>query len=162
MDETGFSAYGQYLKHNGDFFRAELPYLRYGQEHGTAMIVVDKFANEAHVDAAGFEYSLATYLLANDGALLLFVGGLDEYGTIQYHSEYGAPIGHACAAVAGGPYVYYRRYSGGLAAVNATAQTRSFTLPAGSYRDIEGRAVRSTLALAPNDAYVLLGSGGCS
>lgn len=161
MDETGFSDYGRYTEKNGSVFRGELPYIRYAQEHGTAMLVVDKFVNETHVDSPGFEYSLATYLLGNEGALLLFVGGLYEYGTMQYHPEYDAPIGSACSAVAGGPDVFYRRFTGGLAVVNASGVSHSFALPAGSYRDIEGRPITSTLSLAPNDAYVLTGGSGC-
>lgn len=161
MDETGFSAYGKYTQVNGGTLRSELAYLRYAQEHGTGMLVIDKFANEAHVDTAGFEYSLATYLLSNEGGQLLYVGGLNEYGTLQYHPEYGAPIGHACTAVSGGPEVYTRRFSGGFVVVNGTAQTRTFTLPSGSYRDIEGRAINRTLSLGPNDSYVLLGATGC-
>lgn len=161
MDETGFSDYGKYAAGNGSLFKGELAYLRYAQEHGTGMIVVDKFANETSVNATGLEYSIGTYLLANEGGLLLWVGGLNEYGTMQYHSEYGAPIGRACSAVMGGPDVYSRRFSGGMSIVNASAVTQSFKLPSGSYRDIEGRAISGTLTLRPNDAYVLVGGSGC-
>jgi hypothetical protein len=161
MDETGFSDYGRYPERNGAILRQELPYVRYAQEHGTGMLVIDKFANEAHVDSAGLEYSIATYLLGNEGGLLLFVGGLFEYGSMQYHHEYDEPIGHACSAVSGGPEVFYRRFSGGFAIVNASGASHTFALPSGSYRDIEGRIVRSTLTLRPNDAYVLVGGTGC-
>ena len=161
MDETGFSDYGTYAAGNGSLFKAELAYLQYAQQHGTGMMVVDKFANETSVNATGLEYSIATYLLANDGGLLLWVGGLDQYGTMQYHPEYSAPIGRACSAASGGPAVYTRRFTGGLAVVNASASTQSFTLPSGSYRDIEGRTISSTLSIGPNGAYVLLGGPGC-
>jgi hypothetical protein len=161
MDETGFAIYGRYTQGNGNVFRAELAYLRYGQEHGTGMMVTDRFANESTVDRAGFEYSLATYLLSNEGGLLLFVGPVNGYGTMQYHSEYDAPIGRPCSAVAGGPSVYYRKFTGGLAVVNDSQSAQAFALPRGSYRDIEGRPVAATLSLAPNDAYVLLADTGC-
>jgi hypothetical protein len=88
------------------------------------------------------------------------VGGLHDYGTLQYHSEYGESIGTPCSDVAGGPQVYSRRFSGGLAVVNAGLSAQSYTVPGGSYRDVEGRSVGSTLSLKPNDAYVLLG-GHC-
>ena len=161
MDETGFSDYGRYIKDSGALFKRELAFMRYTQQQGTAMLVIDKFANMAHPDRAGFEYSLATYLLGNQGAALLFVGGLHEYGTLQYHSEYGDAIGTPCSDVAGGPQLYWRRFSGGLAVVNAGMTPASFALPSGlSYHDIEGRSVGSTLSMQPNDAYVLLG-GHC-
>jgi hypothetical protein len=162
MDETGFSAYGHYTQYNGAVFRNELAYLQYAQAHGTGMLVIDKFTNESSVTASSLEYSIATYLMANDGGLLLFVGGLSGYGTMQYHSEYSAPIARACSMPTGGPYVYSRRFSGGLAVVNASGSAQMFTLPAGTYRDLEGRAVRNPLPLVPNDAYVLLGGSGCS
>lgn len=161
MDETGFSDYGRYVNDSGALFKRELAFMRYTQEQGTAMLVIDKFTNMTHPNAAGFEYALATYLLGNQGAALLFVGGLHDYGTLQYHPEYADAIGRPCTDVAGGPQVYRRRFSGGLSVVNAGLTSASFTLPSGaSYRDIEGRAVESTLSLRPNDAYVLLG-GHC-
>ena len=159
QDETGFSDYGRYRTGNGSTFHAELPYVRYAQEHGTGVLVIDKFINETTVDTLGFEYSLATYLLGNEGGLLLYVG--THYGTLQYHPEYNAAIGRACSAVSGGPSVYSRRFSGGLSVVNASAYSASFKLPAGTYHDIEGRTIHSTLSLTANDAYVLLGGSGC-
>lgn len=162
MDETGFSDYGHYAQQHGEIFKNELAYVRYAQEHNTGVFVIDKFTNETHVDARSFEYSLATYLLGNEGGMLLFVGGNKEYGTMQYHSEYDAPIGHPCTAVNSGPVVFSRRFSGGLAVVNAGASPQTFTLPSGSYRDVEGRAIGGgSLSLAPNDGYVLLGGSGC-
>lgn len=159
LDETGFSDYGRYRAGSGSTFRTELAYVRYAQEHGTGMLVIDKFINEPSVGKAGMEYSLATYLLGNEGGLLLYVG--THYGTMQYHSEYDAPIGHACAAVSSRSNVYSRRFGGGLAIVNASAAPASFTLPPGTYHDIEGRALHSPLRLGANDAYVLLGGSGC-
>lgn len=161
MDETGFSDYGRYTQYDGQIFRSELAYVQYAQEHGTGVLVIDKFANEAHVDSAGLEYSIATYLLGNEGGMLLFIGGLNDYGTMQFHNEYNAAIGRPCSATSGGPAVYSRRFSGGMAVVNASRSAQSFTLPSGSYHDVEGRGTGSTLSLRPNDAYVLLGGRGC-
>lgn len=72
-----------------------------------------------------------------------------------------APVGRPCAGVTANGSVYSRRFSGGFSIVNASASTQSFRLPSGSYRDIEGRAVSSTLTLGPNGAYVLVGGSGC-
>ena len=154
QDETGFSFYGRYKSSNGATFRGELPFVRYAQEHGTAVIVIDKFINETAVDPISLEYSIATYLLGNEGALLLFVG--HAYGTMDYYPQYDAPIGRACSAVSGGP-PYARRFSGGLVVVNPGVNPARIALPAAGYRDIVGRPVSgSTLSLGPNDAYVLL------
>ena len=164
LDETGFSDYGRYTQDNGSIFKRELQFMQYAQQHGTGVLITDKFQNQAHVNAAGLEYALATYLLGNDGAALLFTGGAHEYGTMQYHPEYDQRIGTPCSGVAGGPHVYSRAFTGGLALVNASASTQSYALPSGkTYHDIEGRSVRNPLALAPNDAYVLVttSGGGC-
>lgn len=164
LDETGFSDYGRYTQDNGGIFKRELLFMQYAQQHGTGVLITDKFQNETHVSAAGLEYALATYLLGNDGAALLFTGGAHEYGTMQYHPEYDQRIGTPCSGVAGGPHVYARAFSGGLAVVNASAAAQTYSLPSGkSYRDIEGRSVHNPLTLAPEDAYVLVtaSGGGC-
>lgn len=162
LDETGFSDYGHYRSRRGEIFKTELPYIRYAQEHGTGMLLIDRFDDEAHVDSAGLEYSLATYLLGDEGGLLLFVGGANGYGTMQYYSEYDTKLGSACSAVQQSGAIYSRRFSDGYAVVNAGANPQNFALPSGTYRDIEGRRISSsTLSLAPNDAYVLTGGPGC-
>ncbi len=164
MDETGFSSYGRYMSTNGNLFTGTLEWMRYAQQHGTGVMIVNKFVNETAVDRIGLEYSIATYLLGNEGAALLFAGGVNGYGTDEYHSEYDAPVGKPCSDVAGGPQVYTRRFTGGMAIVNAGLAPNSLALPSGkSYRDLEGRPVNSPLHLGPNDAYVLLtSSNGCS
>ena len=159
MDETGFSDYGHYTKLNGGTIRTELPFIEFAQQHGTAVMVIDKFANEGQVDPVSLEYSIATYLLGNEGGLLLWVGGAQQYGTLQYYSQYDAPIGKPCGSVSGGPAVYTRSFSGGLVVVNGTSSPQTYSLPSGhSYHDLVGRSTASSLRLGPNDAYVLLSS----
>jgi hypothetical protein len=162
MNETGFSDYGHYTN-NPNIVPDTLSWMRYAQAHGTAVFIVNKFINiDASVTGAPLEYTLATYLLGNEGAALLFTGGLHGYGTMQFHSEYDAPIGDPCGDLTGGPKVYMRQFSGGLAIVNASLSSSSVSLPAGiSYTDIEGGPAPSVLA--PMSGYVLLtSSNGCS
>lgn len=161
MDETGFSDYGRYTQNPG-VMSSTLAWMRFAQSRGAAVMIVNKYLNfNQSVTGAPFEYALATYLLGNQGAALLFVGGAHGYGTLQYHTEYDAPIGKPCSDVSAGP-VYVRRFSGGLAAVNGSTSTRALQLPSGkAYRDIEGHSIGSTIA--PMSGYVLLTSAnGCT
>ncbi len=162
MDETGFSDYGKYQQNDGNLFIGTLAYMRYAQQHGVGVLMVNKFINLTDVTGVPLEYSIATYLLGNQGAALLFAGGA-HYGTLQYHPEYDAPVGKPCSDVSGGPAVFTRRFTGGMAVVNAGLAANRLALPAGkSYRDIEGRPVSNPLMLEPNDGRVLLtSSGGC-
>ena len=160
MNETGFSDYGRYAQKPG-IVGSTLTWMRYAQARGTAVLVVNKFINiPVTVNGAALEYSIATYLLGNQGAALLFTGGLHGYGTLQYHSEYDAAIGKPCSDVTGGP-VFTRRFTGGIAIVNASTSTVSASLPSGkSYHDIESRSIG---ILAPMSGYVLLTSkNGCN
>jgi hypothetical protein len=165
LNETGFSDYGRYAS-RPSLTNVTLTWSRYAQSQGVAVLTVDKFINySAGITGQPLEFSIATYLLANQGAELLFVGGLHGYGTLQYHSEYDAPVGKPCADVSGGPAVFWRRFSGGIAVVNSSTSSATFTLPNGkSYKDLETHAsISGTLRAAPMSGYVLLtSSNGCS
>jgi hypothetical protein len=128
------------------------------------VFIVDKFINISGESVSGppLEYSIATYLLGNEGDALLFVGALHGYGTLQYHSEYGAAIGKPCSDYSGGPQVFMRRFHGGMVVVNNGTSAAPLALPSGkAYRDIDGHSVGS--AIPPMSGYVLLtSSDGCS
>ena len=157
VDEVGFSDYGQYALHpNG--FNITLNYLLYAQRHGVAVATLNRF--HTSMSPAQLEYVFAGYLLANVGGELLFAGVDQRYHGEEYHPEYAAPIGTPCAGVSGGP-VYVRRFSNAFVVVNATSANVSVPLPAGSFRDLEGRALSNPLVVGPSDGYVLLGPGGC-
>jgi hypothetical protein len=166
MNETGFSDYGNYQQHPG-IVAGTLAWMRYAQAHGTAVFVVNKFIHDTGsngaITPAQLDYAMATYLLGNQGAALLFAGGLHGYGTQQLHSEYNAAIGTPCSDLAGGPSVFTRRFSGGMAIVNASLSTTTLALPAHAYRDIHGRSIGRSISLAPMSGYVLLtADNGCA
>ena len=177
MNEAGFSDYGNYQQPKyAPIFAATLRYMKYVQSLGVAFVDIDKFAsNAAGVTPSQIEYSLATYLMANEGSADLFVGaknGEFGYGSSQYHSEYAIQYGTPCGETYGGPgydasnpNIYYRRYTHALAVVNSGSlpvQVEYATLPSGrAYTDIEGRALTNPLPVSSNDAYVLTTSSGC-
>jgi hypothetical protein len=165
LNETGFSDYGRYAT-RPSLANVTLAWSRFAQSRGVAVLTVDKFLNyTSSITGQPLEFSIATYLLANQGAELLFVGGLHGYGTLQYHSEYDAPVGKPCADVSGGPAVFWRRFTGGMAAVNSSTSSAVVTLPSGKiYKDLETHAsITGTLKAAPMSGYVLLtSSSGCS
>lgn len=165
MDETGFSDYGLYAR-KPSIVPATLEWMRFAQQHGTAVFIVNKFIDDTAANGAithaQLEYVLATYLLGNQGAALLYAGGIHGYGTQQLHPEYNAPVGTPCTDVSNGP-VYFRRFSGGIAIVNASSGPTSFSLPGHPYRDVSGGSSVSKISLAPMSGSVLLTSAnGCS
>ncbi len=159
MDETGFSDYGEYKDRSG-LVQQTLAWMQYAQRAGAAVLMVDKFANKTHADSEGFEYSLATYLLGNEGRALLFVGGVHDYGTEQYHSEYDAAIGTPCGEATSNGALFTRRFTGATVVVNAGGSPQTYAPPSTALKDIENRAsVRSSMVIPPHEGYVLMGKG---
>ncbi len=177
LNEGGFSNYGNYAQ-DPYYFKATLDYTVYAQRHGVSVLTVDKFAADSvTVTPLHLEYSIATYLMANEQGSALFVTPTNApgsgYGMEQYHSEYKSNMQAPCGGYYGGapydaknPDIYYRRFNGGLALVNSGSKSKTSelaTLPAGhTYTDIQNRAVTNPLRVNSNDAYVLLTSNGCN
>ena len=172
INETGYSDYSNYTKTNS-LFKSTLDWTRYAQAHGVAPLTINKFYQSTAVTATQLEYSIATYLMGNEGGSGLFTSNNPGYGVEQYHSEYATNYGSACGAYYGGsatnagsPDLWYRRYSNAFVVVNSGSSTRSSetaTLPAGhTYHDLEGRTVTNPLNVANHDAYVLLTTNGCN
>jgi hypothetical protein len=83
-------------------------------------------------------------------------GGAQDYGSLITFPEYSIPIGHAIGAMKKSHGVWLRKYSGGLAIVNPDYATATVTLPAGSYVDVNGNSVGSTLTMEAQTGQVLL------
>lgn len=178
MDEAGFSDYGNYNQPAyQNLFGGTISYMKFVQSLGVAFVDIDKFADDpGRANATQVEYSIATYLLGNEGSADLFVGGHngpDGYGAEQYFSEYNVPLGAACGSMYGGagydarnPHIYYRRFAHGMAVVNSGSLpvlSERATLLSHTYTDMEGRPVANPLTVNSNDAYVLTTSAnGCS
>lgn len=171
LDEVGFSDYGNYMLSNTLFATTYL-WAENIQNHGKALALIDKFANyTTSLPPSAIEYSLATYLMANEGSLDLYAVGNNGpgygYGAEQYHNEYATMFGRPCAPMTRDSQnlaIYYRRYEHGLAIVNSgSAQTENATLPAGHvYSDIEGRAITNPLPVSSHDAFALTtNTNGC-
>ncbi len=164
LNETGYADYGNYTRSSG-LFKATLDWTRYAQAHGVAPLTIDKFEQASPISGAQLEYSIATYMMGNEGGSGLFVGNARGYGVEQYHSEYANNYGTACGGYYGGssssPDLYYRKYSNAFVIVNGGSRTETASIPSGhSYRDLEGRSVTSSIGA--HDAYVLLTSSGCN
>lgn len=176
LDETGFSDYGNYVGLSS-YFMTMYRYMEWVQSQGIGFIDVDRYAfsNETSPSSDQIEYSIATYLMADEGDADLYVNADNGpgygYGSEQYHQEYATPIGTPCDAMYGGssydastPQLYYRRFSGGMVIVNAgSSGAENAMLPANhEYVDIEGRPVSNPLTVNPADAYVLTTTNGCA
>lgn len=165
VDERGYADYGRYAS-TGDvnLFKQTTDYLIYAQHRGIAVYSINYF-KVADVTAPQREYAIAAYFMANEGRAYIYitpsVGG-EEHN----YPEYDAKLGTPCGAYYGGPYIYYRKYSGGLVVLNSgslPATSKPAPLPAGhTYTDIDGRAVSNPLSVASADGYVLTTSNGCT
>jgi hypothetical protein len=179
VDEAGFSDYGNYTNQDeAALFGATYRYMEWVQKQGVAIVDIDRFASDGPtITSDHLEYSIATYLMANEGNADLFaLGGNGTgygYGAEQYHPEYATQIGPPCSAMYGGPtysttspQIYYRRFENGMVVVNSGSMpvpSEDATLPSDHvYQDIEGRPVTNPLVVDSNDAYVLTTNGnGC-
>jgi hypothetical protein len=164
VDERGYADYGRYANaNNASHFYATTRYVIALQKRGIAAFSINYF-KDAAVTPAQRDYALAAYFMANEGGLDIFItpstGGIENN-----YPEYRAQLGRPCEEFHGGPHIYYRRYSGGLAVLNSGSLPAAFetaTLPANhTYVDVAGRAVTSPLRVASNDGYVLTTTNGC-
>lgn len=159
MDETGFTDYGR----PGVIPVArEVAWMQYAQAHGTAVLINQGWSVNP-VTPAQLDYSIATYLLGNNGAASLFVSP-HVYGVEEWYPEYQTLTGAACGAYYSGSVagVYYRKFQNALVVVNSSAATQSLPLLTGhSYTDIEGRPVQNPLVVAPFNGYVLKTTSEC-
>lgn len=183
LDEAGFTDYGNY-QNSGDayLFKAMYNYMEAVESQGKAVGIIDKFYQDggssvpANITPSQMEYSIASYMMANEGNADLFIVGNNGvgygYGSEQYHPEYSTQLGAPCGAMYGGPsydsnnpQIYYRRFQSGMVVLNSGSNgvTEQATLPANhQYTDMEGRGVTNPLPIASNDAYVLTTPGnGC-
>ncbi|MDP9111039.1 MAG: hypothetical protein M3M96_05365, partial [Candidatus Eremiobacteraeota bacterium] len=170
LDEVGFSDYGNYTQTNS-LFVSTYNYAETIQRQGKALALIDKFANyTTSLPPSAIEYSIATYLMANEGNLDVYAVGNSGpgygYGSEQYHMEYASAFGRPCSPMyrdAQNAEIYYRRYEHGLVIVNSgSAQPENATLPPHTYQDIERGPVTSPLSVNSHDAFALLtGSNGC-
>lgn len=170
MLESGFADYGNYYKQTiPNFFLNTLSWMKWVQSNGAAIGIIDKFDQETAVTSSHLEYSIATYLLGNNGAAFLYTapnnGPGYGYGADQWHQEYLTAIGKPCAESYGGPSynsatpnLYFRKFTNGMVVVSFGATTtQNATFPVHRvYTDLESRTITNPLPVAPNDAYVLL------
>ncbi len=164
LSELGFTNYGGY-KRSASLFATALNYQIYAQAHGVIPLIIDKFVQRTALSPIQREWVVGTYLMANNGKLLLYATsggyGTGGYGTIHYYPEYGTNMGRACGGVSGGPAIYQRRFTNGLVIVNASTSPAVARLPSNHhYADIISRAVAAVQVVPGTDAFVLLTTPG--
>lgn len=170
MDESGFSDFGNPA--STSYFLGTLNYMKYAQSLGKAFVAINIYEQDSmRVTTDHLEYSIATYLMGNEGSADLFTSTSNSegagYGSEQFYQEYGVDFGTPCGEMykdVVSPDIYYRRFTHGLAVVNAgKTQAEPATLPSNhQYTDIDRGAVSNTVSVTPNDAYVLTtGGSGC-
>ncbi len=171
LDEAGFSNYGTGVPFAGPgLYNQTYNYMEAAQANHIAMVDIDRFDGDGPAVAPSHvEYALATYDLANEGNLDLFVigkiGAGYGYGAEAYYQQYQAQLGRPCTkARAYSSSVFYRRFEHGLVVANAgSSSAQSFALPSNhAYTDVNNRSLSNPLSINPTDAYVFTTSGnGC-
>jgi hypothetical protein len=174
VEEPGFSDYGNYQT-QPSYFLSVYKYMEWVQQQGIAFVDIDRFAvtGQTSVTSDQLEYSIGTYMMANEGNADLYVnadnGSGYGYGSEQYHQEYATLIGPPCSAMyqdAQNAQIYYRRFQNGMVVINSGGSgTENATLPTNhGYVDLEGRAVTNPLPVSPYDAWALttVGGNGCT
>jgi len=96
--------------------------------------------------------------MAKEHAAGVFISGVQQYGTDLWRSEYAAAIGTPCGAMQSAQGAYTRSYKNGLAIVNPSHGSATFTLPAGTFKDLYGATVGPTVTLGGTSGIVLLAS----
>ncbi|MEO9169762.1 MAG: hypothetical protein ABI282_06450 [Candidatus Baltobacteraceae bacterium] len=165
LDETGFSDYGNYHA-SYSLFKTTTDWMRFAQAHGAAPLVVNDYSQSAPLSPVQIEYSLATYMMGNEGGSGLFTGNANAYGAEQYLPQYETTLGRPCGDYYGdakNPAIYYRSYARALVIVNGgSSVTQVARMPANhTYVDIMGRSISNPMTVASGDAFVLLTTNGC-
>lgn len=103
---------------------------------------------------------LANYLLVKNRCTYVYMTGItdgaQDYGSLVVFPEYSIAIGHAIGGRKKTQGVWERRLSSGLTLVNPYNEAATVTLPAGSYVDVNGKAVGASVTLERRTGLILL------
>lgn len=163
FDERGFTNYGTPPDVPDPYQWGQLmAVLQYVQRKGVCyMTNGEESSLTADIPQSARLWVVANYLLVKNNCTYMYMTGFDadgsqDYGSLITFPEYSIPIGHAIDAMKKTQGVWARVYSGGLALVNPYLTTAIVTLPAGSYVDVNGNAVGSTVTMEGQTGLVLL------
>ncbi len=145
--------------------------LTQSEARGTGVLTVTKMwskDNTAKLVDQWYEYTLGSFLLGAEGASRMFfladgctphvcgTGASDLAHQPAPDLAIGNPTG---AYTATGNGIYTRKYDAGFVAVNPEKTTLSLTLPAGSWKDLDGNTVTGTVTVSSNSGLVLSRTG---
>ncbi|HET7814472.1 MAG TPA: hypothetical protein VFL13_08870 [Candidatus Baltobacteraceae bacterium] len=169
LNEDGYTFFGTYVKGSAAYFTRTTDWTKYAQQHGVAVLTDDNWGGVT-VGTPQIDWSVATYLMANEQAEALYAAQGNQFGTETWHDQYNTNVGAPCgeyysAGDGSNPSIYYRRFANAIVVVNggSGANKEIAHLPAGhTYTDLFGRPVSNPLTISSNDGYVLLTSNGCN
>ena len=106
------------------------------------------------------QWVIANYLLVKNNCTYMYMTGYNGkaqgYGVLVTFPEYGITIGSATGPMEAAQGAYSRAFTNGLAIVNPSNASRSFKLPPGTYKTVDGRVEGPTAKLGPSTGLVLL------
>lgn len=152
-DEQGFTFHGNGAVTDANWLR-KVQFIGSIQRQHKPYFIIDEVPN---TNNAEMQWSLGTYLLSNEGSATLFISLPQDYGSDTRYPQYNIPIGNPTNEMYKAQNVYWRDYTGGLIAANASSNN-SFTVTTSSshYLDINRHAVSQTFNLPPHSAMILL------
>jgi hypothetical protein len=163
FDERGFTNYGTPPNVPPPVqWEQIMAVLRYVQSKGVCYMTNGEESElTADIPQSARLWVIANYLLVKNNCTYMYMtgftaGGGQDYGSLITFPEYSIPIGHATSAMKRTQEIWARTYSGGLTLVNPNYSTKTVTLPAGSYFDVNGNSVGPTVTMAGQTGLVLL------
>jgi hypothetical protein len=145
--------------------------LTQSETRGTGVLTVTKMwshDNTAKTVAQWYEYTLGSFLLGANGASRMFfladgctphvcgTGASDLSDQPAPELAIGDPDG---AYTAAGNGIYTRTYEAGFVAVNPEKTAGRLTLPAGTWKNLDGESVSGTVTLPATSGLVLTKTG---
>jgi len=163
FDERGFTNYGNAPDvPSPRAWQDIMDVLQYVQSKGICyMTNGEESTLTADIPQSARLWVIANYLLVKNNCTYMYMTGFtasggQDYGSLVTYPEYSIPIGHTTGAMEKTQGVWERVYSGGLTLVNPYRSAATVTLPPGSYVDVNGNAVGSTVTMEGQTGLVLL------
>jgi hypothetical protein len=160
LDEGGYTRFGSGYSTGSEWQNIE-SFVEYVQAQGRAYFSINE-TSQTPAPQADADWALASYLMSKEHASALYVSGVQQYGGDMGRPEYAVAIGPPCGAMqavpGGGAYV--REFKTGIAVVNPSTSSVTYTVPAGSFVDETGQAVTGSLSLGAHSGAVLVQTSG--
>jgi hypothetical protein len=127
---------------------------------GCYMTNAEEPGSTSAITPAERQWAIANYLLVKNDCTYMYMTGYNGkaqgYGVLVTFPEYAVAIGSATGPMKPGQGAYARAFTNGLAIVNPSRASIRYTLPAGTYKTVNGQTEGPTVTLRPSTGLILL------